>query len=114
MTPPGIEPAAFRFVAQYLNPCATISGPLDIYIVVLKNKEDKLYTHKVTLRLVRVTIVTVEKQPPLHILNVCVCSISYPACNAHAPYCRIWPARLYNFFLFTFCHKSHVFRKTNY
>jgi hypothetical protein len=31
MTPPGIEPATFRFVAQYLNHCATISGPL-IYI----------------------------------------------------------------------------------
>jgi hypothetical protein len=28
MTPPGIEPATFRFVAQYLNHCATISGPL--------------------------------------------------------------------------------------
>jgi hypothetical protein len=23
MTPPGIEPATFRFVAQYLNHCAT-------------------------------------------------------------------------------------------
>jgi hypothetical protein len=27
MTPCGIEPATFRFVAQYLNHCATISGP---------------------------------------------------------------------------------------
>jgi hypothetical protein len=26
MTPSGIEPATFRFVAQYLNHCATISG----------------------------------------------------------------------------------------
>jgi hypothetical protein len=25
--PSGIEPATFRFVAQYLNHCATISGP---------------------------------------------------------------------------------------
>ena len=24
-----------------------------------------------------------------------VCSLSYPACNAHAPYCHLWPARLY-------------------
>jgi hypothetical protein len=27
MTPSGIEPANFRFVAQYLNRCAIISGP---------------------------------------------------------------------------------------
>jgi hypothetical protein len=29
MTPSGIEPATFRFVAQYLNHCATISGSPD-------------------------------------------------------------------------------------
>jgi hypothetical protein len=28
MTPSGIEPPTFRFLAQYLNHCATISGPL--------------------------------------------------------------------------------------
>jgi hypothetical protein len=28
MIPSGIEPATFRFVAKYLNHCATISGPL--------------------------------------------------------------------------------------
>jgi hypothetical protein len=27
MTLSGIEPATFRFVAHYLNHCATISGP---------------------------------------------------------------------------------------
>jgi hypothetical protein len=27
MTPSGIEPATFRFLSQYLNHCATISGP---------------------------------------------------------------------------------------
>jgi hypothetical protein len=34
MTPSGIEPATFRFVAQYLNYCATISVPY-IYIHTL-------------------------------------------------------------------------------
>jgi hypothetical protein len=29
MTSSGIEPATFRFVAQYLNHCATISDPSD-------------------------------------------------------------------------------------
>ena len=39
-----------------------------------------------TLRRVRVTIVAVEKQLILHILSVCVCSLRYAACGAHAPY----------------------------
>ena len=29
---------------------------------------------------------------------MCVCSLRYPACNAHAPYCHPWPAPLYNIF----------------
>jgi hypothetical protein len=29
---------------------------------------------------------------------VCVCSLNYPACNAHAPNCHLWIARLYNIF----------------
>jgi hypothetical protein len=28
----------------------------------------------------------------------CVCSLSYPACNVHEPYYRLWPARLYSTF----------------
>jgi len=32
-----------------------------------------------------------------HILK-CICRRSYPACNEHAPYCYLWPARLYNIF----------------
>jgi len=29
---------------------------------------------------------------------VCICSLGYPACNAHAPYCHVWHAPLYNIF----------------
>ena len=29
-------------------------------------------------------------------MSVCVCTLSYPACNAHAPYCLLSPAPLYN------------------
>ena len=31
-------------------------------------------------------------------LRECVCSLSYPAYNAHAPYCHLWPPHLYNIF----------------
>jgi hypothetical protein len=40
-----------------------------------------------------------------------VCSLSFPACNVHAPYCHLWPARLYN----TFPHyrtKGRIFEET--
>ena len=43
---------------------------------------------------------------------MCVCSLSYPACNVHAPYCHLWPALLYN--IFPRYHKWHDFRKKIY
>ena len=33
-----------------------------------------------------------------YIFWVCVCSLRYPACNAHTSYCHLWPAPLYNIF----------------
>jgi hypothetical protein len=30
-----------------------------------------------------------------YIFWVCVCSVWNPACNAHAPYCHLWPVWLY-------------------
>jgi hypothetical protein len=33
-----------------------------------------------------------------YILWVCVCSLRYTACNAHAPYCHLWPVLLYTIF----------------
>jgi len=31
-------------------------------------------------------------------VRACVCSLKDPACNAHAPYCHLWPAPLYIIF----------------
>ena len=33
-------------------------------------------------------------QPRYHC--ICICKLSYPSCNAHAPYCHLWPVQLYN------------------
>jgi hypothetical protein len=44
VTPPGIEPATFQFIAQYLNHCATISGP-QIRVLALR-KCDQLHVAK--------------------------------------------------------------------
>jgi len=52
-------------------------------------------TYNVTLRRVRATIAAMEKQL---IFWVCVCSLTYQACNAHTPYCRLWPLLLCSIF----------------
>ena len=45
-----------------------------------------------------------------YIFWVCVCSLWYPACKAHAPYRYLLAVRFYNIF-FTFSHKRNDFRK---
>ena len=69
-----------------------------LYWVSGKWKQDRQCTYNVTLRRDRATIVVVEKQEVLRILNVCFCSLTYPARYAHAPYCHLWPVRFYNIF----------------
>jgi len=39
-----------------------------------------------------------SRKAKFYIFYVCVCSVSYPACNAHAPYCHLWPVRLFKMF----------------
>ena len=60
-----------------------------------KYEQDRHCTYNVTLRRVRATIIAVENNK-YYIFPVCVCNLRYPACNAHAPYCHLWPARVYN------------------
>ena len=51
-------------------------------------------SHNVTFRRVRAITVALEKQ--YYIFCVCFCSLKYPACNANAPYCHLWPDWLYS------------------
>jgi hypothetical protein len=44
---------------------------------------------------------------------VYVCSLRYPACDAHAPYCHLWPARFYNIFP-TLSYQLHFFLKKSF
>ena len=39
-----------------------------------------------------------------------VCRLRYPACNAHAPYCHLWSAQLYNIFP-NYLTKGAIFEK---
>jgi len=34
----------------------------------------------------------------LHLVILCVCSLRYPACNVHTPYCYMWTAPFYSIF----------------
>jgi len=56
--------------------------------------------YNLTIRRVRITTVVVEVRA--RALCVCarayVCSVSYPECNAHAPYCHLWLVRLHHSF----------------
>ena len=89
-----------RLTSSFQGSCSTIANNR-----LKRSKQDRLCTCDVTLRRFRAIIVAVEKQWVLYNLSVCICNLSYPACNAHAPYCHLWPAPLYNVFLFTFSHK---------
>jgi len=43
----------------------------------------------------------------------CACSLSYPACSAHAPYCHLRPVRLYYIFPHYLIHGTIVRRFVN-
>ena len=45
------------------------------------------------------------------IFSVCVCSLGYPACNTHVPYCHLWPIQLYCIFPH-YLINSKIFSKT--
>jgi len=66
----------------------------------------------VTLERVRGVIVTVENNK--YVCQVCVCSLSYPACKAHAPYhtviCGLSGCTMFS----TLSHKWHGFRKKKF
>jgi hypothetical protein len=48
-----------------------------------RHKQHRHCTYSATLRRVRITVVAVGKE---YYFSECVCSVSYPAWNAHAPY----------------------------
>jgi len=68
-------------------------------------------TYKISVRRICATIGAVEKQWVIHNLNVCICNHRYPACNAHALYCHLWPTLLCSIFPH-FLVNGTVFKKT--
>jgi len=46
------------------------------------------------------------------LLRVCICSLRYPACNTHAPYCHLWPVPSCTVFFYMLSGKGHNFPKT--
>ena len=85
-----------------LTPVQVLTSFFCVWDLRLKVKD---YTHlqdnqcryHVKLRGVRATIFTV-KSNNCYIFWECVCSLIYPACNAHATYCHVWLVWLKNIF----------------
>ena len=102
------EPRRMDSLLEYLIACSAVSEycPLPVLAGCQQGRQS---TYNVTFKRVAATIVAVEKQYILHILSVFFC-LSYPACNAHAPYCHLWLARLYNIFPHYFISDT-VFKK---
>ena len=68
MTPSGIEPATFRFEAQYLNHCATAVPPMVITIILYYNViRPPSYTRSVVDRNVVVRLMPVVHEDVLHL-----------------------------------------------
>jgi len=63
--------------------------------ILSRELKDRQCTYEVKLRCVPATIAAVENNK-YYIFRDCVCSLWYPVCNAHGPYCYLLPTRLYN------------------
>jgi len=59
--------------------------------------QDRQCTYKVTMRHARKPLLQ-WKSDKYYTLWMCVCSLRYPICNTLAPYCLLWPVRLYYIF----------------
>jgi len=60
-------------------------------------QQDKQCKNNVTLTCIHKPLLQ-WKNNDYYILWECVCSLSYPACSAHVPYCHLWTAWLYSIF----------------
>ena len=67
-------------------------------VILWQWRQDRQCTYNVTLRRFPALFVAVEKQWISHNLSMCICSLRYPPCNVHVPYCQLWLALLYNSF----------------
>ena len=56
----------------------------------------------------------IEAHSVLHNLHVCICSLSYPACNAHAPHYIVIRDLPQSTIVFRIISQTARFSKTNY
>jgi hypothetical protein len=69
----------------------------DAHCASTLKKQDRQCTYNVTMRRVHTAIVVVGKAISITYsvyVCLCVCSLTYPSSNTHAPYCHLWPMRL--------------------
>jgi len=79
------------------------------FIYYIDTQRYRNCTYKVTMRRVRETLVRVRRNK-YYTSRMCVCSLRYPACNAHAPILSSVACPALQYFP-TLSHKRHDFRK---
>ena len=92
------DPVYIKRIEKQFRPQQRTSSKFKSVNLKLTIYKKRANVRMVTFRHVCATIVAEEKQWVLHNISVCVCSLRYPACNVHAPYCHLWPAPLCNIF----------------
>jgi len=78
-----------------------------------EHKQDTHCTDKVTVRRVRVIMLTCKINKD-YIFWMCVYSLSYLACRAHAPCCHLLPAWLYKVFFHIISLTARFLEKNTY
>jgi hypothetical protein len=92
-----------KYTAQ--KPLGFWSLPLSFCLKT--NHTDNVHKYNVTNEALSYTYRCSGKSVSItYISRVCICSLRYPVCNAHAPYCHLWSATLYNIFLHYLIHDT--------
>jgi hypothetical protein len=88
----------------------SVRRPYHVYKPEIKSGWKRTGNIRITWhRAVSVQLFLQWKSNKYYVLWVCVCSLSCPACNAHASSCHLWPVWLLQYF--SISYKRHDFRK---
>ena len=101
-----ILPLVNLLCASSIFPHITLAFPPSFFVFsfqyTLLNFDSRLYNKTENVRVTFTQVLTCNHfcsgKTVCYIFWLCICSLRQSAWSAHAPYCHLWPARLYNIF----------------